>query len=322
MNCKTVFNGEKEKKHLKETFSLLIERLGDIPGFVYLDSDLMSSVGTKEWADKNPSKAFNTGVAEANMAGIAAGLSASGMKPMIHTFASFASRRCFDQVFLSVGYAKNDVVIIGSDPGITAAYNGGTHMAFEDMALYRTIPNSTIIDITDGVMLEKLVEKLFNVPGPKYVRLPRKDVYRIYDTNTDFILGESMLLRQGEDVAVFACGIMVAQALFAAKKLEKEGINATVVDMFTVKEADEKAVIRHAKKCGAAVTAENHSVTGGLGSTIAEILAKSHPVPMEMAGVVSEFGEVGSREYLAKRFKLDSDAIYAKVKDVLKRKIK
>ena len=254
------------------------------------------------------------------MIGLAAGLSASGLKPLVHSFGSFASRRCFDQAFLSVGYAKNNVLIIGSDAGVTAAYNGGTHMPFEDVALYRTVSGATVIDITDSVMLDNLLPKLLDLSGLKYVRFGRKEAIGVYAENSEFDVGKSALVREGGDVTLFASGIMVSEALKAAEVLQTQGISATILDMYSIKPLDEKAVITYAKKTGAAITAENHNIIGGLGSAVADVLIKNYPVPLEMVGVQDEFGEVGPQDYLQIRFGLTAENIVKKVERVLSRR--
>lgn len=320
MKLDIVYTGNKESRTMKEAFSMAVARLGDDPLFVYLDADLMSAIGTKDWAAANPERAYNVGVSEANMAGLAAGLAASGLKPLAHTFGPFASRRCYDQVFLSIAYAGNQVLMVGSDPGVTAAFNGGTHMPFEDMALYRAIPHSTVIDITDSVMLEKILPRLLDLPGLKYVRFGRKETIAIYGPESEFQVGQGAVLRSGNDVVIFACGIMVAEALAAEAMLRTAGISAAVVDMFSVKPLDHKLVRELAAKTGAVVTAENHNVTGGLGSAIADSLAADLPVPLEMVGVAESFGEVGPQDYLQRRFGLTAENIVVKVKKVLTRK--
>jgi len=320
MNFKVDFKNEKEKRAMKDVFGGVVAKLGEDPKFVYLDADLMSSIGTKKWADAHPNQAYNVGVSEANLAGMAAGLSAAGLKPLAHTFGPFASRRCYDQVFLSIAYSKNDVVMVGSDAGVTAAFNGGTHMPFEDMALYRAIPHATVVDVTDSAMLENVLPKLLEMKGLKYIRLGRKEVIGVYEAGSDFDVGKAALVKDGNDVAIIASGIMVAEALKAAATLEGEGISALVLDMFTVKPIDADAVIAAAQKTGAIVTAENHNVIGGLGSAVADVLVKNTPVPMEMVGVQDEFGQVGPQDFLQKYYGLTADVIVEKVKAVLERK--
>lgn len=314
------FTDQREARAMKDAFCAAIERLGDEPDFVYLDADLMSAIGTKKWAGNHPDKAFNAGVSEANMMGVAAGLSAAGLRPLVHTFGPFASRRCFDQVFLSIGYAKNEVMVIGSDPGVTAAFNGGTHMPFEDVALYRAIPQATIVDFTDSVMLDNLLPRLWRHPGLKYARFGRKEAIGVYGAGSDFEIGRAAILRPGTDVAIMACGIMVAEALRAANRLSAEGISAAVLDLFTIKPLDVASVTEWAGRTGAVVTAENHNVIGGLGSAVADALVRSHPCPVEMVGVHEQFGEVGPLDYLQERFALTADEIVGKVHAVLARK--
>lgn len=320
MNYKVEFTNTKEKRAMKDVFGGVVAKLGEDPKFVYLDADLMSSIGTKKWADAHPLQAFNVGVSEANLAGMAAGLSAAGLKPLAHTFGPFASRRCYDQVFLAIGYTKADVVMVGSDAGVTAAYNGGTHMPFEDMALYRAIPHATVVDVTDSVMLESVLPKLLNMKGLKYIRLGRKESIGVYSVGSDFDIGKAALLKDGNDVTIIAAGIMVAEALRAAEILEAEGVKAAVIDMFTVKPIDAEAVIAAARKTGAIVTAENHNVIGGLGSAVADVLVKNCPTPMEMVGVQDEFGQVGPQDFLQKAYGLTAEVIVEKAHAVIERK--
>lgn len=316
-----IYNGEKDRT-FKEVLGKMIPKLAEEdPDVVYLDADLMSCIGTVKWAKSHPLQAINCGIAEANMIGIAAGLSAVGFKPIVHTFGAFASRRCYDQVFLSGGYAGNSVTIIGTDPGVCAAFNGGTHMPFEDMALYRAIPGAYVFDITDTAMLEDVLEQCINIQGVKYIRIGRKSNKKVYDTGSQFDIGKGLVVTEkGQDAVIFACGIMVAKAIEAAKILEKEGIAVTVIDMFTIKPLDENLVLHYAEKSRAVITAENHNRIGGLYSAVAELLAKKNPVPVEYVAVEDEFGEVGPQDYLEKRFGLTEKQIVKKVKLAIKRK--
>jgi len=287
---------------------------------VVLDADLMRSMGMVPFLKAYPDRAFDVGVQEANMIGVAAGLSAAGMVPFAHSFAPFATRRCFDQVFLSCGYARLNVRIVGSDPGITAAFNGGTHMPFEDMGLMRNVPGITILEPVDAVMLKDLIEQTANLYGVFYIRLLRKNAIKIYDGGSTFEIGKGVLLRDGRDAAVFATGIMVDEALKAAKILESEGISVRVANIFTLKPIDRDMIIQCAKETGAVVTAENHSIINGLGSAVAEVLSENMPVPLERVGIKDLFGEVGPVDYLAKRFELTSGDIAEKVRKAIIRK--
>ncbi|MDO5702623.1 MAG: transketolase C-terminal domain-containing protein [Lachnospiraceae bacterium] len=316
-----VYNGEKDKA-FKEVLGATIPRLCEEDDrVIYLDADLMNCIGTQKWANAHPERGIDVGIAEANMIGIAAGLSAVGFKPIVHTFGPFASRRVYDQVFLSGAYAKNSITIIGSDPGVCAAYNGGTHMPFEDMALYRAIPDVYVFDITDAAMLEDLLKQCVNIHGIKYIRVGRKNNAKMYEAGSTFEIGKSIVTKDnGNDCAIIACGIMVDKAMQAADILAKEGINVKVVDMFTVKPLDAEAVIACAKDCGCIVTAENHNKIGGLFSAVADCLASNCPTPVEYVAVEDVFGEVGAQPYLEKQFGLTTDHVVEQVRKAIARK--
>ena len=254
------------------------------------------------------------------MSGVAAGLAAAGFKPVIHSFGPFASRRCFDQIFLSGGYAHNDITVIGSDPGVCDTFNGGTHMPFEDVALYRAMPTATIIDVTDGAMLQNVLPKLPDISGVKYLRVGRKPSPTVYAEGEDFEIGKGVVLREGADVAIIACGIMVAKALAAADALAKEGVEATVIDMFTIKPLDQALVVEYAKKCGAVVTCENHNRVGGLFAAVSEVLSVQQPTPMTYVAVEDEYGEVGPQDYLEERFGLTVGHIVQAARDAVAKK--
>ena len=317
---KVIYNGAADSRTFKDALSTMIPKLLDEdPNVIYLDADLMSCIGTAKYAKAHPDRAINCGIAESNMAGIAAGLSAAGFKPICHTFGPFASRRCYDQVFLSGGYAKNDITMIGSDPGVCAAMNGGTHMPFEDVALYRAIPGATIVDPADTAQFDAIFPALVDLPGVKYLRCNRKANDRVYEDGTEFEIGKGVVLREGGDVTIIAAGFMVGRALKAAEALHEKGIEATVVDMFTIKPLDAELVVDCAEKTGAVVTVENHNVIGGLYSAVAECLAKYHPVRMGRVAVEDVFGEVGPVDYLAERFGLTAEHIVAEVENTIVR---
>lgn len=302
---------------LCETLMQLAETREDI---VYLDADLFGSSGMKKFAKAYPDRAFDVGIAEANMIGVAAGMSATGKTPFVHSFGPFATRRCFDQLFLSVAYGRNTVNVIGSDPGITALYNGGTHMPFEDVGIMRNIPTAVIVEPTDTTMLRSVVRDLSEKRGLHYIRLKRKTAIKVYEEGTTFTIGKGITIREGSDVTLIAAGIMVSEALAAAEQLAVEGISARVIDMFTLKPIDAELIKLAAAETGAIVTCENHSVINGLGSAVAEVLVQNTPVPMEMVGVRDEFGKVGDEAYLKERFGLTAANIVEKAKAVLARK--
>lgn len=316
-----IYTGKMDPRAMKDIIgATVIDLLENDPNVIYLDADLMSCIATTEYAKHHPNRAIQCGISEANMMGVASGLAASGFKPIAHTFGPFASRRCFDQVFLSAGYAKNDITVIGTDPGICAAFNGGTHMPFEDMALYRAIPTATVMDISDGTMLEAVIRMAGSRPGVKFLRIGRKPVPAIYGPDSKFEIGKAIPLREGGDVTIVASGIMVAEALSAAAKLAEEGIEASVIDMFTVKPLDTETLLTYAKKTGAVVTAENHNRVGGLYAAVSEALAAYLPLPVEYVAVEDSYGQVGPQDYLREVYRLTDEHIVEKVKKVLKRK--
>ncbi|HWR23741.1 MAG TPA: transketolase C-terminal domain-containing protein [Feifaniaceae bacterium] len=318
---KIVYNGSMDpvafKDLLGENIPKIIEK---DPNVIYLDADLMSCIGTTKFAQNNPDKAINCGISEANMIGVASGLAAAGFKPIAHTFGIFASRRVFDQVFLSAGYAKNDITVLGTDPGVCAAYNGGTHMPFEDIALYRAIPTATVFDIADTAQLLNVLTQAKDLPGVKYIRVGRKNNAKVYETGSEFPIGKGVTLREGGDAVVFATGIMIHEAMRAAEELAKEGIEVAVVDMFTVKPIDEDCIVKYAKAAGAVVTAENHNKVGGLFSAVSEVLARKHPAPVEYVAVEDVYGQVGPQDYLQQAYGLTKENVVKKVKAVLARK--
>jgi transketolase len=312
---------EKEEVMMRDVYcQTLIELARDNPQIVVMDADLMNSMGMIPFLKAYPNRTFNCGVQEANMVGVAAGLSVQGKIPYIHTFGPFATRRCFDQLFMSGAYAQSNVRIIGSDPGVTAAYNGGTHMPFEDMGIMRNIPEMTVLEPTDSVMLHDLIRQLADRYGMFYVRLLRKNAIKIYDDGATFEIGKAVTLRDGKDVTIIASGIMTAEALKAADMLADKKISARVVNNFTLKPIDADTIITCARETGAIVTAENHNILNGLGSAVAEVLVEHLPTPMERVGVQDLFGEVGPEDYLRNRFKLTPAEIVRNVEKVLQRK--
>lgn len=318
---KIVYNGAMDPVSFKDTLGTVIPRLcTEDPDVIYLDADLMSCIGTTKYAAAHPDRAVNCGISEANMIGVACGLSAVGFKPVAHTFGPFASRRVYDQIFLSGGYAQNSVTVIGSDPGVTATFNGGTHMPFEDVALYRAIPGAKVFDITDTAMLESVLTQAVELPGVKYIRVGRKNAAKVYESGQKFELGKGIVLREGKDAVIFATGIMVHEAMQAAEELAQSGVEAAVVDMFTVKPLDEELVVKYAKQTGAVVTAENHNKIGGLFAAVSDALARLCPTPADYVAVEDRFGQVGPQDYLQQVYGLTKEHIVEKVRAVLARK--
>lgn len=298
----------------------LVERARRDEKIVVLDADLMSCHATKVFKAEFPDRFVNVGIAEQNLIGISAGLSAMGKTPFAYSFGPFATRRCYDQIFISVAYAYQNVKIVGSDPGVTAEYNGGTHMPFEDMALMRTVPHVVCFEPTDATMLEKAVDQIADYKGAVYIRMPRKKMEKVYDESLHFELGKAIRLRDGKDVTLVASGIMVSRALEAADMLANDGISARVVNLHTWKPIDKDELIACAKETGAIVTCENHNVYNGLGSAVAEVLVQNHPVPMKLVGVQDEFGQVGKNAYLSEVYHLTAQDIYQNALEVVKMK--
>ncbi|WP_195200758.1 transketolase family protein [Faecalispora jeddahensis] len=315
------FKVKLEEHWLRDTYvDLLLEYAQKDDRIVALDADLMAASSVKRFSQQMPGRAIDVGVAEANMIGVAAGLAAMGKIPFTHSFTAFASRRVCDQVTLSVAYAGLNVKMVGSDPGITAELNGGTHMSMEDVSIMRNIPGMTVYEPVDSAQLRAAFPQILAHDGPVYIRLLRRPAVRIDSENDEFTLGKASLLREGGDVTILATGIMVAEALLAAEELAGQGIDAEVLNVHTVKPFDEETVLRSAMKTGAVVTAENASVIGGLGSAAAECLGENCPVPLRRVGVRDCFGEVGVIDYLKEKFGLTAKEIVRAAHEVTERK--
>jgi len=300
----------------------LIELAEKDKNVVILEADLMNASGTRPFKNKFPERTFDMGVAEANMVGVAAGLSTGGKIPFATSFGCFATRRTFDQFFLSGNYARQNVKLVGTDPGISAAFNGGTHMPFEDAGIVRIIPGVVVFEPSDGVSLKELLLRSYEHKGCTYMRLHRKPVEDIYQAGEKFELGKGKVLKDGKDITIIATGaIMVPNAMKAAELLAGEGVSAAVIDMHTIKPIDSELIIKYAKRTGAILTAENHQVINGLGSAVAEVLGENLPTPMKRVGICDEFGEVGTQDELMVRFKLTAEDVAAAAKQLLKNKV-
>ena len=299
----------------------LIELAATDDRIVIVEADLMKATGTVPFSQKYPDRAFNVGVAEANLAGVAAGLSSVGKIPFAATFTPFASRKAYDQFFISGNYAYQNVKLVGTDPGVSAAFNGGTHMSFEDGGLMRNIPKLIVFEPSDNVSCRALVKESAAYKGCTYMRLHRKGGQALYPETETFELGKGKVLRDGTDITLVATGfLMVPQALEAAKTLESQGISAAVIDMHTIKPIDRNLIVTYAKKTGAFVTCENHQVVNFLGSAVAEVLAEEHPAYLGRVGIQDEFGEVATQDYLMERFNLTAPTIVSTALAVLKKK--
>ncbi len=294
----------------------LAEKNSDV---VMLESDLMKCLGSTCFFEKYPKRAFNCGIAEANMVGVAAGLSSMGFVPFAESFGVFSSRRAFDQFFLSVNYAKQRVHLIGTDPGVVAQVNGGTHMPFEDIALMRQIPDLIIIDPSDAQSCYDLVVQAYESGHSSYIRLARKGVTHRYSVDKTITLGKGIVLSEGKDLSIIAEGeIMVNEAENAVRLLKEKGISAELIDMHTIKPLDTKLIEKTAKKTGKVLVCENGRYAGGLGEAVAAHLSKTCPTLMDFVNVGEKFGEVGDLKYLIKTFKFTAEDIALKAEKLVK----
>ena len=284
---------------------------------IALEADLMSSMAMDGVQRDHPHHVINCGIMEANVIGVAAGLSLTGRVPFVHTFTAFASRRCFDQLFMSLDYQRNNVKVIASDAGVTACHNGGTHMSFEDMGIVRGLAHSVVLEVTDATMFADILCQLMTLEGFYWVRTTRKQATRIYQDGAQFTIGKGNLLRDGEDITLIANGIMVAEALQAAQMLARQGVSVAVIDMFTLKPIDRDIITRYATKTGRIVTCENHSIHNGLGSAVAEVLAEHCPTPMRRVGVKERYGQVGTQAFLQQEYGLTAEHILAAAQQLL-----
>ncbi|MFZ5352191.1 MAG: transketolase family protein [Bacillota bacterium] len=310
-----------ENIEMRQVFgSLLEEMMEKDERIVVIDADLAKANGTMNLRKKFPERAFDVGVAEQNMASVAAGMAAYGFVPFICTFTPFATRRICDQVTISITYAKRNVKIVGTDPGISAELNGGTHMSMEDIGVLRSIPNMVIFEPADAVQLAKALPQIVDYDGVVYIRMFRKSFPIVFGDDYIFDLFKADVLKEGKDVTLYATGIMVKEALEAADILADEGISAEIINVHTIKPIDRETVVKSARKTGAAVSCENHNVIGGLYSAVAEVLIDECPVPVKAIGVQDHFGEVAKIDYLRKKYKMTAQDIAAAAREVINKK--
>ena len=287
------------------------------PKLVVVDADLSRANNLLGFRQKFPGRALDVGLQEANMTSMAAGLASYGFIPIITSFACFATRRTCDQIAISVAYAKRNVKILGTDPGLTAEFNGGTHMAVEDMGVLRSIPGMVIFEPADANQLGQALEQIVAHDGPVYIRMLRKSTPPIFGEDYKFDLFKADVIRTGTDITLFATGILVKPALDAADKLKEEGISAEVINVHTIKPIDAETVVASVRKTGAAVTCENHNVIGGLRSAVAEAVTEKYPVPIRHIGMQDCVGEVQKLPFLMERFHLTPDDIVKEAKACL-----
>lgn len=298
--------------------SALVECGKDFPNLVVLDADLAGATKTAMFKKAYPDRHIDCGIAECNMTGIAAGLATCGKIPFISSFAMFATERNFEQLRNSIGYPHLNVKIGATHAGITVGEDGATHQCNEDIALMRTIPGMMVIVPSDAIEAKAAVRASLETDGPVYLRFGRSAVPVINDVpDYHFEIGKGITLRTGTDLSIIATGICVEGALGAAAMLEKEGISAEVINIHTIKPIDEELVIATAEKTGRVFTAEEHSVIGGLGSAVCDVLSEKKPTKVTKIGIYDCFGESASAGVLVKKYGLDADGIYAKIKETL-----
>ena len=308
----------------KEMRAVLYESLKELmnadQNVVVIDADLSKPNGTMPLRKDFPDRALDVGIAEQNMASVAAGLSSYGFIPLISSFTPFSTRRICDQVAISLCYSKQNVKILGTDPGISAELNGGTHMSFEDIGVLRSIPNIVIFEPCDAIELHQAIPKIFDYNGVVYIRTFRKVLPLVHSENYSFELFSADVLREGTDVTIFTGGIMAEPSLRASEILGQSGISAEVINIHTVKPIDAKAVISSARKTRAAVVAENHNLLGGLMSAVAEVLISECPIPVKGVGIKDKKGEVGKLPYLKDTFNMNVGDIVEAAKQALEMK--
>jgi transketolase len=313
----------REKMRIRDAYGKSLAKLGSLhEEIVVLDADVSGSTKSAIFGKENPDRFYNVGIAEANMAGMAAGMALMGKTPFINTFASFLMLRAGDPIRSLIAYQNLNVKIAGAYSGLSDSYDGASHHSLKDIAFFRTIPNMNVISVCDAIETEKALEAAMDIKGPVYLRLSRAEMPIIFDEDYDFEFGKGVVLKEGKDVTIFATGIMVHKALEASSLLEKEGISVQVIDIHTIKPIDKELIIKSAKDTGAIVTAEEHNICGGLYGVVSEVLANNYPVPVEAVGVEDTFTESGDYEELLDKYGLSSKNIIIKVKEVLKRKIK
>ena len=306
-----------DQRATREAYGKVLAELGaEFPNLVVMDADLSGSTKTAVFAKEFPDRFFNMGIAEQNLYGAATGLALSGKTVCASTFAMFASGRAFEIIRNSIGYTGANVKVCATHAGITVGEDGASHQTFEDLALMRTIPGMTVVNPCDGVSTEILMRQVVEMDGPCYVRLGRASVPEFYNESDEIVLGKGNLLRDGRDVTIIATGIMVSEAMEAAAQLAEESVDVRVIDIHTIKPLDEDIIVKAAEETGKIVTAEEHSIIGGLGSAVAEVLSRKCPVHIEMVGQMDTFGESGSPGELKEKYGMTKDAIISAVKKV------
>jgi len=306
---------------MRDALGEALVKLGEeIPELVVVGADTSGSLKLSVFGSKFPQRFFNVGIAEQNMVGVAAGLALAGKKVVCGSYAVFMPGRAVDQIRNTIAYCRLDVKLVGSHGGVSVGPDGGSHQALEDIAIMRSIPNMNVVVPADGISTKKLFTQACRSVGPYYVRLARPSSPAVYTEDTELRVGRAEILRDGSDVAIIAVGLMVDKALRAAQSLRGAGVSAMVVDSHTVKPLDTETILSAARTTGAVVTAEEHNVFGGVGSAVAELLVKTHPVKMEMVGVNDVFGESGETDELMDKYGLTEKHIFEAAMKMVKQK--
>lgn len=308
-------------KATREAYGETLKELGaKIPEIVVLDADLSASTKTAVFAKAFPDRFFDTGIAEGNMMSVAAGLAASGKIPFASTFAVFGAGRAYEQIRNSICYPNLNVKVAVTHAGLTVGEDGATHQMLEDIALMRALPNMTVVVPADAAETAQVIRWAASYQGPVYIRMGRAKVEDVISPDVEFVPGKSTTLADGSDITIMACGIMTQQALQAAKMLAEEGISARVINMSSIKPIDEEAIVKAAKETGAIVTCEEHTVMGGLGSAVAEVVVRQCPVPMAMVGTEDVFGQSGKASEVLKVYGLTPEHIALEAKKLVEAK--
>ncbi|MBI9011104.1 MAG: transketolase family protein [Clostridiales bacterium] len=307
-----------QKIATREAYGKSLARLGlENKNIVVLDADLSKSTKTADFKKVCPERFINVGIAEQNLAGISAGLATTGKIPFMSTFAMFAAGRAFEIIRNAVCYPKLNVKVCATHAGLTVGADGASHQAIEDLALMRSIPNMVVLNPADAVSTDKILEAIVAYDGPVYVRLGRAAVPVVYNESSKIEIGKANMIQDGSDATIIATGIMLAEAMTAAETLKEEGISVRILDMHTIKPLDNEAVIKAARETKGIVTAEEHTIFGGLGSAVAEVLVENHPAPMRRIGVKDTFGESGNPGELMVKYHLTADDIVKAVKELV-----
>ncbi|PAB61031.1 transketolase family protein [Anaeromicrobium sediminis] len=300
----------------RDVYGEVLFELGEkYENIIVLNSDLAKATKTTLFEKKFPQRHFNLGICEQNMMSIGGGLSSEGFIPIASTFAIFATGRAYDQIRQSIAYPKNNVKIIATHPGLAVGLDGATHQALEDINIMRGLPNMTVLAPSDEVETKKLIEKAIEYDGPTYIRVGRAEIPQLFNSNTKFQIGKGNVLREGSDITILSHGIMLYHSLEVAKRLLQKNISVEVISMASIKPIDKELILKSSKKTNCVVTIEDHSIYGGLGSAVAEVLIQKNPVPQEIIGVSDIFGESGTPNELFEKYGLDINSLEKRILD-------